>query len=729
MTKKTYYQKLDIIRIFSCILVFLYHLNILKGGYLAVCIFLVLTSYLACISFLKKKNFSLKEYYKNRLIKIYLPLLIVVFFTIGLISLFPKLNFFNLKPETISVLLGYNNFWQLEANLDYFARHIESPFMHFWYLGILLQFELVFPFIALAFKKLGAKIHKNAPIILATILGLGSFIYFCFKVKTNLMMAYYNTFTRSFSLFFGLAYAFYEFNYSQKKKKIKNSNLNYGIYLGIVLLLSIFIKADSSLMPLAMLLVSLITLRLITYAKINNKKKRKDSNLIKAIALITYEIYLWQYPLIYLIPNLIPNKVLSPFIIIILTIILAILLHLSLDYKSSKKKLRISLFSLFMVFSLFGSYKFIVAKDHTKEMQELEDLLNKNAEMLKTKQEEYAKEMASAEEAWHDKLIEFDAANGNIDTLLRNLQIVGIGDSVMLGAVDNLYEQFPKGYFDAKISRTAWKVKEILEDLINRRLLGNPIIFHLGTNGDCSEECKVKIMETVQEKDVFWLTTTYTKQASFNTKILEFKEKYHYENLHIIDWATISKDHPEYFAADGIHLTSTGRKAYTEAIYDYLYNFYYQKYEQQKNELINNHEEDKKNKIAFYGNDFLLNLYPYIENDYKDYEFNIDKDYNYDSLYNILKVKIDNNTLNKKIILVMSNLENEEYNKLINLLNNYQVYIVTLKKLDLITSDNIKIIDFSESIKNNDNYLLIDGKHLSKEGNIALKSILDNIKW
>ena len=76
---KKYFKDLNIIRLIACIAVLLYHLNILKGGYLAVCTFFVLTGYLSCISAFRKEKFSLKEYYKNRLFKIYLPLVIVVF--------------------------------------------------------------------------------------------------------------------------------------------------------------------------------------------------------------------------------------------------------------------------------------------------------------------------------------------------------------------------------------------------------------------------------------------------------------------------------------------------------------------------------------------------------------------------------------------------------------------------------------------------------------------------
>lgn len=40
MNSKKYYKDINLIRLLACISVLLYHLNILKGEYLAICIFL-----------------------------------------------------------------------------------------------------------------------------------------------------------------------------------------------------------------------------------------------------------------------------------------------------------------------------------------------------------------------------------------------------------------------------------------------------------------------------------------------------------------------------------------------------------------------------------------------------------------------------------------------------------------------------------------------------------------
>ena len=108
--RKNEYRRLNTIRMVSCILVLFYHLNILKGGFLAVCTFFVLSGYLRFKSAFSKPTFSIKTYYSKRIKKIYLPLLVVISLTIIISKLIPTINWVNLKPESISAIFGYNNF-------------------------------------------------------------------------------------------------------------------------------------------------------------------------------------------------------------------------------------------------------------------------------------------------------------------------------------------------------------------------------------------------------------------------------------------------------------------------------------------------------------------------------------------------------------------------------------------------------------------------------------------
>ena len=189
------------------------------------------------------------------------------------------------------------------------------------------------------------------------------------------------------------------------------------------------------------------------------------------------------------------------------------------------------------------------------------------------------------------KIEELKKDKNKLKDVVTNTHITGIGDSVMLGAINDLYKIFPKGYFDAKTSRTDWQVSPIINDLKSKNILGDVILINLGANGDCPDNCKVKIMEDCAGRDIFWLNTTNSKDFNNRLKILEEK----YSNLHIIDWNKISKGHSEYFFADGIHLTEVGRSAYATAIYDSIYNYYLNIIDASINKVTNEFEEKYKN--------------------------------------------------------------------------------------------------------------------------------------
>ena len=717
MKDKIYYKKLDIIRVISCIAIFLYHLNILKGGFLAVCTFFVLSGYLSCKSAFSKEKFSLLNYYKNRFIHIYLPLLIVVFLSITAISFLKDINWLTLKPETTSVIFGYNNFWQIDANMDYFARHISSPFMHFWYIGILLQFELIFPLIFIPLKKIKEKI-KPIPIILLTTLTIITTLYFyvsCNK-DTNIMNVYYNTFTRIFSCIFGMTLGFIisSKNFAFKNKII--NNIIFYLYLIILILLFIFIDSKSNLFALSMILTTIISCRLIDYGTTLNSNLNIFDKFMKYLSSISYEIYLFQYPVIFIFQYVILKDYISLPLIFIITIISSIILHLALNFKK-KKIYKYILLVIISGLSIFGLYQYIITEDHTKEMNELEKQLSKNEEMMKKKQEEYKKSLEKENSEWEEKLKEIENGSSNLNEVITNLPIVGVGDSVMLGAVSKLYQTFPNGYFDAKVSRTDYEANAIFRTLSNNGTLGNPIVIHLGTNGQCGASCRNEILSTLGDRKIFWITVTNDYEVHVNNDIIDYVNNH--DNCYLIDWATISNGHTEYFAADRIHLTSSGMEAYSKTIYDAIYNNYLEEYNKLKEEAINKHNNELKEKITFYGNDLLLNSSTYLEKDFTNSEFIIDN-FTYDKLINEIK----KNKPNYNVVLLFDKsfeITNNQYKEILNLLKDHKVYILKIDKDLNITNDNIEIIDFSNDIKN---YLMVDNIHLTDKGNLKLSELL-----
>lgn len=738
ISRQKYYKNLDLLRLLSCIAILLYHLNILKGGYLAVCTFFVLTSYLSCLSEFKKDKFSIKDYYLKRIVKLYIPLIIVVFSSLAVISLFPNISWFNLKPETTSVLLGYNNFWQLNANLDYFARHINSPFIHLWYIAILLQFDLVFPLIFVPLRKLGDKVSKSIPCIITALATIISTIYFYkMSLTQNMMVTYYDTFTRLFSLLFGLTLAFFHNYYKSllpnKFKESPYKNIIFTFYLILLSILFVLIDSKSPYFALSMVITTILTCRIIDYATTTSTNSLNlVEKVVKSLSDISYEIYLTQYPIIFLFQYIKLQPLYKLATIILVTIITSYIIHFALKKTKRFKVFKYLLLTSVLIVSIYGAYQYYLAKDHTLEMKKLKEQLAQNEQMIKESKEKYATQLKQEQEDWTKQLENLEECESKLNEVVSNLPIVGVGDSVMLGAISNLQSQFPNGYFDAKVSRTAWKVAPILKDLTEKNMLGNPIVLNLGANGDCSKSCKAEIMQIADKRQVFWLNTTNNETANNNLYNIS-KE---YSNLHLIDWSSISSGHSEYFYADGIHLTPTGRVAYTKAIYDAIYQEYLNEYNEKKKAIISEHEEQEKNKISFYGNTLLLNSFEYIEKDFTTAAFIINKDYTYKSLKSEIEQALKNNAITNKIVLAFDNTTNiktTEYEELLKLCKDKELYIVatntTVTNLSKKNYSNLVVLDFTKELKKHPEYFMADGKHLSDKGNKALSKLLkENIK-
>ena len=728
------YKYLNTLRAILCIAILLYHLNYLKGGFLAVCSFFALSGYLTTVSSLDKEHFSIKEYYKKRFIRLYLPLVIVLFGTIAVLHFTPSIVWLNIKKEVISILLGYNNFWQLSINSNYFAMSSTSPFTHLWYIGILFQFELIFPIAFKIIKRLGEKVDSKIPVLTTGIASILSIIFFFVLIKQgNIMGAYYNTFARLYSLLFGVLLAIIHTKYKPKVlKKEKFKRYAMYFYLLIFILSYFLINAESNLFAISMIITSLLTCRFIDYAiSIKNNTLKVHDRAFKQISTISYLVYLLQYPLIYLLAYVKTSEASRSLLIVLLVFVLSVVINFALGVNktrnSSKKMKQVCTLLVVLLTTAFGIYSYFVYEDHSEEMKKLEEQMNENQELMLQKQKEYEERLKAKEQELNENLNEIDNQIENIEDYVANLNVVGIGDSVMLGAVNNLYKIFPNGYFDAKVSRRASVVNDMLLELIGKKALGEVIVINLGANGDCSEKCKDEIMTTIgPDREVFWLTVTNDAKVHFNDKIKKFAEKY--DNLHILDWEDISSGHEEeYFYGDGIHLKIPGRKAYAEAVYQAICELYKVKLQDNKEELKKQHEEEQQQGLEFYGNELLLNVYNYISEDFKDAKFNINKDYDYQTL--LFDLKDHKKDLKDNVIFAfdeVTNIDFDKYKEIIGFLSDKQIYIVSLNRdltqnLKDLNNKNVHVLDLSKISQ--DSYLS-DRIHLSEKGNGEFKELL-----
>lgn len=240
-----------------------------------------------------------------------------------------------------------------------------------------------------------------------------------------------------------------------------------------------------------------------------------------------------------------------------------------------------------------------------KVQEELEEAERLRVEEEKKKQEEAQKqqetnkqdnqsnivatdvseEFKKKQEELQNLMNQYTGEEDQIKELMSKLNVVALGDSVMLGAEMNLKKLFPNIYFDAALNRNGSHIRNILQTLSAAGTLGDPIVISAGSNGDCKESVKDTIMSIAGSREVFWVTVTNDYNVHVNDKLKAYASKY--PNLHIIDWEAISAGHSEYLYKDGVHLPPAGRTAYANAIYYEIYKVYKAKF----NDLL----DEKKN--------------------------------------------------------------------------------------------------------------------------------------
>lgn len=215
--------------------------------------------------------------------------------------------------------------------------------------------------------------------------------------------------------------------------------------------------------------------------------------------------------------------------------------------------------SIILLLSLFGTYSFFTAPPKAKAAQdEIERQLRENqekAEEMKRQQKEKAAQ-EEKEKREQEKQEEYTDAN--------QMHVVGIGDSVMLAALPQMYEVFPSGYFDAVFGRTIYDGMKALNSLEAEGALGDVIVFGLGTNCKIYEEDCEELIKHSGGRPTFWLST-YGVDNDSNQIMLNVIARH--SNAYYIDWETLALEHQSaYISTDYLHPNETGSYAFAELI-------------------------------------------------------------------------------------------------------------------------------------------------------------------
>lgn len=598
--KRKYIKEIDGLRALAVIMVLAYHLKIpfAKSGLLGVTVFFVISGYLITGILINEieesggvdlKNFWLRRI--RRLLPAVLSMAVVMIFVSAVVN---RVVFTKGCNDLLSAVFGYNNWWQIFRKVSYFENAgAPSPFTHCWSLAIETQFYLIYPILLILLSKARnrGKVFAAVTAVLAMIsVVLMGVLY---SPDGDPSRVYYGTDTRAFSLLIG-ALAAIQKEYHIIKVKLRGKlwavigSISILILIGMMMLISSY---SSFLYYGGQAIVSVLA-AFVVYAVTVSRSLLNiilGSSILKWIGDRSYSIYLWHYPIIVLMSG---GKR-ATWWIVILEVVLSVGFA-ELSYRFIETPVR---------HGIIGEYIGIInsrphnRRERHRQIQVARRSLKAMAAVLATglalslciafvpkkttldtvaKREKKATEVTKLtnqklkeQKAKAKKTAKTSKSTMTDEELLKNVQMLLIGDSITVDVTDYFYKVLPNSISDTKIGRsTLTGVKVFDEYQTQKKWDGDGVIFALGTNGPMYDTLG-RIRQKVGDKPLF-LTTVHAPKEDFessnNEEIRKFVKEH--EHTYLIDWYTASADHPEYFDQDDTHLLPKGAEAYAQCIKD-----------------------------------------------------------------------------------------------------------------------------------------------------------------
>jgi len=565
---------IDGLRAIAVTAVVLYHLGIswIPGGFLGVDLFFVISGYVITRLILDSINQSsaldLRAFYAARLRRIYPAFIFMVICTIIFIGVWAPEAIKRFISDLPYALSGTINWLLVARHQDYFETIGRPPLLqHTWSLAVELQFYLIWPIILLTILKyFGKKNIARIALLIAIISGVTLFLVSLRLDQANAQQIshiYFGTDTHSLGLFLGsaLAVSWIPQNLSADIAKRAQDVIDGIGVVGLLGLIATFLFIDETnaglyriAFPLAGIFGCLVIISLVHPA--SRFAPLISSAPFRWVGQRSYGIYIWHWVIFQVTRPSVDLTGQTWALYLARVLLVLALADISLrwveipfrqgmvqnwfrgmKYRAPKVKLRQQLSIVFSIIAVLAVTSSISVQAINKADQISQDLL--------TQQEDQA---ASQED------------------LGSTTGLWVTGDSVILGIRSKLESKEHISLINARVGRQAPELLAVMR-VDQSSVPSSPVVFNLGNNNALTEQTVVDIFEVVKNQpQVIVVNTAVPRPWKDANNAIISKVASRYPNVRLVDWDRVSKDRPELFAPDGVHLSPTGSDVYVDLV-------------------------------------------------------------------------------------------------------------------------------------------------------------------
>ena len=571
-------SSIDGLRAIAVTAVVLYHLGIswIPGGFLGVDLFFVISGYVITRLILDSINQSsaldLRAFYAARIRRIYPGFLFMVISTIIFIGVWAPEAIKRFLSDLPYALSGTINWALVARNQDYFETIGRAPLLqHTWSLAVELQFYLIWPIILLTvLKYFGKKNVARIALIIAIISGTILFLVSLQLDQANsakVSHIYFGTDTHSLGLFLGsaLAVSWIPQNLSANITKRAQDVIDGIGVVGLLGLISTFLFIDESnaslyqiAFPLAAIFGCLVIISLVHPA--SRFAPIISTPPFRWIGQRSYGIYIWHWVIFQVTRPSVDLSGETWALYLARVLLVLALADISLrwveipfrqgqvqtwfrgmKYRSSKERVRQQISVLVSIIAVLAVTTSISVSAINKSNQ-ISQVINEEL----TDQEESPVDLGSTTGLWVT------------------------GDSVILGIRSKLENKEHISLVNARVGRQAPELLAVMR-VDQSSVPSSPVIFNLGNNNALSEQTVVEIFEVIKNQpQIIVVNTAVPRPWRDSNNAIISKVASNYANVKLVDWDRISKDRPELFAPDGVHLSPMGSDVYVDLVLSVL---------------------------------------------------------------------------------------------------------------------------------------------------------------